>query len=371
MVLEFHRKSDKILDKMYYSILKCGYVANKFTLNYNLYYIIGTIGEIILMIYMICTNYSDYNDATIRTNSNIFKTVDNSTYEYSNFDDEMSFFINFFNIYYHLGLTSFYVLLSILVLIFFSRIFQFIYFMSDSANIINPERKELIFFYYISILDLFMRTVGEFMMLLISLIVFSCSKVEVTNPIDSTSTITTNMNSQLNIECFKGDHILLVVMSGIILLAILVNFTYSLYFYDPNDVITKKNYGVSDNFNRNLLWFIIKINLIVMNLFEPIKSQGELVKLCIFIGINLINQFYTYKTLVKSNCFVQDVRIIKENFLLVISILVLCYSITNTKITIMIFILMILIALMIGYFVKRVFYTYKFSELYARVSIIY
>jgi hypothetical protein len=411
MVLEFESKSyNSAFTRFYYAIFKSGYIANRFHYKINLNYTIGTIIESILIVFILLTNYTDYKNPNIRIDGNIFSSNITKPLNYTNFDTDLSFFVNFLNPFYHLSKDSIYIVYVVLIIIFILKIVEFLYFCVSGVNIINANNRQKLLYTIWANIDLFMRTCGEIIFLILCLIPFSCDNntsntittnsvlTNITNSttasvlntlnntINSTITIVSNSTSnttststnstgnstkyniQLDMVCFTGNHIPYLIIAGLLLLFLLFNFIFSLYFYDPCDVISEENYGVSDHFNKDLLWLLIKLDLVLLNLFDPTVDQGELIKICIFIGLNILSLFFTYKKLVKSDNYIQEIGIIKEGFLLSVSVFTLSYTFTNIKISIMVFILMILISFMVGNFIKIAFFSYKFSGIYARVS---
>lgn len=354
MILNFENKNyESMWQRILYSLFKMGYVSSKYLFIYKVVFTITTILETLLLISLLSTNYEDFVNPNIRTYANFLtKEFNSSQFTYSNFDEEMSFFINFFNMIFHLDLTLYYVALGFCLSVFLLKIVEFAYFLRARISVINPTGFKSVFFYTCSIVDQIMRAFGEVGFMCIALVAFSCKD---------------NRSVLFDLECFSSQHIILVILAGVILLYIILNLLFFVYFYDPCNLQEDGNFGLSENFNQDLLWFCAKVVLVAFNVFNP-WTVVELVKVSCYIGINLLYFLILYKKITKFNNFFQNAIIIKQISLLMYAVFILIYILTSTKISILVFIIVIVSCTIVGYLVKELILYLKTENLYARVT---
>ena len=194
MVLSFENKIyENLTQKVKFSLFKYSYISNKYQFFYKITYIILSLFEIFILIFFLSVNYSDLKNDEIRNYANIYKnTFDKNKFLYSNFDQKMSFFINFFDYITKLG-NDFFLFPLILILVFLLiKYFEFFYFMFSKVSVINVKGFKKFMFYFFSFQEQCMKTILNILILSITISTFACSD---------------SVNYIYNTKCFSGIHL--------------------------------------------------------------------------------------------------------------------------------------------------------------------
>lgn len=398
MALEFDgKKYHSIFTKLYYGFFKMGYVSNHYFVKFQIIFIICTVAEIFVWLFLITTTGDDYNNYKLITNNQIFNNniLDSISITYKNYDSEMSFFVNFFMLIYHADYTILLIIQLIVLTFILIKVSEIFYLTLFGQQVSIPSAKEKIFYTICGTLDCFNKNCGELVFIIIALIPFTCKtylneeKKAISDFVlsiasnnsknmDLFSNLSTigdqqKYNIQLNLTCFNDKHYVLVVLSILIMLFVFFNFVFNLIFYNSIDLISythaHNNYGLTDYFNNEILWFFLKCSLVCLNLFIPF-SNAELVKLLTFLGVLILKLYLLYKKMIKSNNLVQNVYVMKYLFLIIFTSFILFYSQIEDKINAPIFIMIVIISILSSFTVLNLLYYLKFSELYVKVRLL-
>lgn len=395
MALEFDdRKYHSIFTKMYYGLFKMGYISNNYFIRFKLIFIIFTIAEIIVWLFLITTTGDDYNNHELSLKNNVFRNtkIENLSITYKNYDSEMSFFVNFLMLLYHVDYNILLIIQLIVLVLILIKVIEICYLIFFNQQVSVPTAKEKIYYTICGTIDCFIKNCGELILIIISLIPFTCktyTEEQKKTILDFVSSITSsnglninhfsNLNligiqdkysMQLNLTCFNGKHYVLLAISIIIMVFTFFNFIYNLFLYNSIDLISysnnHNNYGLTDYFNNEILWFFIKCFLVCLNIFVPF-SNSELVKLSTLLGVLILKMYLLFKKMIKPNNLVQNIYLMKYLFIIVFTSFTLFYSQIGNKISVAIFIMMTLISIISSFAVLNFMFSIKFSDLYVKV----
>ena len=353
MVLSFENKIyENLTQKVKFSLFKYSYISNKYLFFYKITYIILSLFEIFILIFFLSVNYSDLKNDEIRNYANIYKnTFDKNKFLYSNFDQKMSFFINFFDYITKLG-NNFFLFPLILILVFLLiKYFEFFYFMLSKVSVINVKGFKKFMFYFFSFQEQCMKTILNILILSITISTFACSD---------------SVNYIYNTKCFSGIHLLYTIFSGIILFLTLFYIIIQCIFYDPCNLISDNNFGKSENSFSDFLYILQKISLVILNLFQFLGKQQEKIKLIVFFILSLMRLRTIHKTISKFSNFYQNFIIFQISSINIFNIILFIYIMCKKKLNIYSFLLTSFSSILIGYLMMNVLLLRKTHKLYIR-----
>jgi len=307
-------KYESFCDGILYCIFKMGYVSRKYQLYPKLSYTIGTVIEVLLIIYLLSVTQCDIYSTEIREYGNFLNAKFNKNLlYYKNFNNDMSFIINFLDMINKLSQDSYNVGLIIILLMFFTKFVEFCYLLPISNKVINISGPVKVFFYICGLIDMTLKTYGDILILIMSMSIFSC----------------VNGNNYFfnSLVCYQAEHLFLLVINVIILFLTFTNLLYQCTFFDVCNLLEKNNFGLAENLRNEFLIFLSKVILVIFNLFFLHTSQ-ELIKICIYFSINFIILFTILQNITKFHNFYQNLMIFKLSSLFIYSVFIISYSIT-------------------------------------------
>ena len=353
MVLLFENKTyDTFSQRLLFSIFKFTYVSNKYQFFYKSIYIVSSLIEILHMLFLLSVNYNDLTSSTIHEYGNLYNSnFDKTKFEFSNFNSNMSFILNFFDVLTKMSKKVFFIAILLFLSLVLLKIFELIYFMRSRVTVINAKGLKKFIFYFFSIEDQLMKTCLDTMIIYVSISTFSC-KNKVNYFVD-------------NIKCFQTFHIFLCVFSAIILFLILFYEIILCIFYDSSNLIENDNFGISDNSSSDTLYFIQKLVVIIINLYH-ITGNQEKFKLIIFFIISAFRLKNMVNNLCKFNNIYQYLMIFKTSFLTFYVLILFLYIMFKKKINIYVFFLITFSSIFIGYLTCQNTLKFKKYKLYTR-----
>jgi len=331
-----------------------GYISRKYNICPKIIYTIGTIVEIILLIYLLSVTQCDIYNPDIRQFANFLnKSFNKNLIYYKNFDNNMSFIINFIDVINKLSLETYVIGLLIILLIFLVKFFVFLLFLPAKGETVNVTGIKRMLFNVCGVIDILLKTCGDVLILMMCLPIFSC--INGKNYFFDTLT------------CYTGDHLLLVILSSSILFFLFINLIYQCTFFDVCNLLEFKNFGLSENLKNDFLNFFGKLNLI-LSCFFFFGDNQELVKICIYISINFVCIFIITQNISKFNNYYQNLNISMVSSLFVYSVFMISYSLTQSEIGVILFIIIVVSSVLIGAMIRYFIFSFKTRHLYAKVS---
>ena len=351
MVLIFESKSyESITQRIIFSIFKYGYIAHKYQLFFKAFYFIEIVIKCFFIFFLLGVCYDDLINDNIRLYGNMFNSSYNDAeFQYSNFDKKMSYFINFFDFITKMSVKVYLFVLVIFLLFLIGKISQFIYFIFPKVSVIKVSPIKKIFFYFFSFQDQLMSTFFDLLIITLSVSAFSCKET---------------INVYYEIECYTKIHLGCAILSGVILFFTLIYILIQSFFYDPSNIIQKNNFGICDNIIPFLISKLQNISLAVCNLFFLIQTNQQVIKLCIHIGLSLAILYFIFTNQCKFSNFYQNSLIIETTMTGVFALVILLYVVFEAKITIFIFLSIIVCSLLLALLILFAFVREKTRGLY-------
>jgi len=356
MVLNFDAKdNDNINERILFSFFKMGYVSRKYTFFPKVFYSLYAFIEIIFIIFFLSVNQCDILNTDIKNYGSYFSnTYNKNLLYYKNFDNQMSYIINFLNFFSRMDLWHYILGLSFILLIFLVKLWELIYFSRSGIPVIKVSFSIKIFFYICGIIDLALRTYADILILSFCILVFSC---------------TSGTNSFLNLTCWKDTHLILLIIVSFFLFMLFCNLIFQIMFYDVTNLLDEENMGLCDNLRSEFIHFTAKIILVVLNIII-VRDNQETFKVWIYFTFTFLILFLKYQNMVKFHNFYNNIILFKHSSLFIYSGFMIPYAHLQMDITLRLFIFIILISFLGGFLIQYALQKYKVSSLYARVSFI-
>ena len=353
MVLSFENKVyENFSQRLKFSLFKYSYVSNKYQFFFKITYIIESLLENFLLIFFLSVNYTDLKNDEIRQYANIFNDkFDKNKFLYTNYDKQMSFYINFFDLITKPGNKIFLLVLILILIFYLIKYSEFIYFMFPKVSVINVKGFKKILYYFYSFQDQLMKTILDIIILAISISTFACSN---------------SINYIYNCKCFTGIHLSYTILSSIILFLSLFYIIIQCIFYDPCNLISDNNFGKSENSFSDFLYVLQKISLVILNLFKFLGKQQEKIKLILFFVLSLMRLRRINNEISKFSNFYQNFMIFQIGAINIFNIIFFIYVMCEKKLNIYSFLLTFFSSILIGYLILNSILLSKTHKLYTR-----
>jgi len=355
MVLNFEaKKYNSIGERILFCLFKMGYVSRKYCLCPKVFYTIYVSIEIIFLIFLLSVNECDIYNPDIKSFGNFFSSSYNKNLlYYKNFDNEMSFIINFLNFTNTMNLSYYIIGISVIFLIFVVKIVEFVYFLKGGVPVIQVSSIIKVFYYLCGMIDLVLRTYGDILILIICTIMLSC-------PTGGTSLLIETMT------CWQGTHLVLVIIVSFLLFLLFCNLCFQIMFFDVSNLLESDNFGMADNLRCEFIHFVCKIILVVLNILI-LRPDQEVIKLWIYFVFTFVILVMHYRNIVKFHNFYMNIIIYKHASMFIYSGMMIPYAHLQKDITLPLFLFILIITFLGGYIILYLLKRTKTSTLYGRV----